>query len=341
MIRPLLTSTPRPHVMKGSSFIEAWQRDCWVLDDQDLGGGLRRVRVYAPGTAPEMATPCAPAAGVGATAADEDELSLLAVLIGLGGAERAPRPRLPVAATSPRALLPVVRALVSATTDGFGLWWLREAHRALCAADAGPAERTNVVPLRPQDHGEELVFEHLGEARRAVARRLAEGLLRPVGGGLEVMALPVSNALFELMDPSHAQRRAHRAEGGPATNVSWYEARLFAEWVGLRLPTSAERAALAEPDTLGASGLWSTSGDRGGVYEWCEDEAPSATAGLDLPLPDRLGVHEDTRRFIAKGRALDAAPVIAHPAGRLPAIGLRLVRGALAQRETSALRAVS
>ena len=337
MERPLSTTSRRQSSLRTNGSIEPWQRDCWVLGEQDLGEGQRRVRVYAPGTAPKLLSPCPAPSSHDVTAADEDELSLLAVLIGLGGASRPVCPRLPVAAVSARALLPVVQALVSATTDGFGLWWLREAHRTLRAAESEPRVRGNVVPIRPAAPPTDPIFHHLGETRRAIARALVEGLLRPASDGLEVMGAPVSNALFELMDPSHAQRRAMAAEGAPATNLSWYEASLFAEWVGMRLPTSTERAQIcesfgsADPTARGASGL----------YEWCEDEAPCATAGLGFPLPDRFGVHEEARRFIAGCRDNRSARIIAHHAGRQPVIGMRLVRGDIAQGVTNDLRAVS
>jgi hypothetical protein len=306
-----------------------------MLSEQDLGEGQWRVHVLEPGSAPPAYVLCPQPSDQAVNAADEDELSLIAVLVRLGSAPRAPRPRLPVAAVSAGALMPVVQALVSATTDGFSLWWLREAQRVLHAAEANPRPGSNVVPLRAGGPAPDTIFHHLGETRRAVARALVEGLLRPVGDGSEVMATPVSNALFELMDPSHAQRRAQQAEGAPATNLSWYEASLFAEWVGMRLPTSNERVALNEASLPGVRGLG------GGLYEWCGDEAPSATPSLGFSLPDRFGVHEEERRFVGSGRANRDPLVIAHPAGRQPVIGMRLVRGALAQRSTSALRAVS
>lgn len=339
MDSPLSTWSRRQRSLRINSSVEPWQRDCWVLAEQDLGEGQRRVRVYAPGTAPTLLVPCTSSRSCpDAPAADEDELSLLAVLIGLGGASRAPRPRLPVAAVSPRALLPVVQALVSATTDGFGLWWLREAQRTLLAAEPEPRAQGNVVPIRPVAAPTDPVLHQLGETRRAVARALVEGLLRPAMDGLEVMEAPVSNAVFALMDPSHVQRRAKPAEGAPATNLSWYEASLFAEWVGMRLPTSTERALICESS---GSADPTARGATGALYEWCEDEAPCATAGLGFPLPDRFGVHEEARRFIARCAPNHSAPAIAHPAGRQPVIGMRLVRGAMAQGLTNDLRAVS
>jgi hypothetical protein len=337
MDRPFAQWTGRQSSSMVGATLEAWQQDCWVLSEQDLGAGQRRVRVVEPGTAPPLHSPCPPPAGHEVTAADEDELSLLAVLVRLGGAARAPRPRLPVAADSAQALLPVVQALVSGTTDGFSLWWLREAQRVLRAAEAKQRAGSTVVPIRAASPSPDPIFHHLGETRRSIARAVVEGLLRPAREGLEVMCGPVTNAVFELMDPSHAQRRAQPAEGAPAANLSWYEASLFAEWVGMRLPSSAERAELAEL----SGGVPGARGLSGGLYEWCDDEAPSLTAGLDLPLPDRFGVHEEPRRFIAACRADRGELVIAHPAERQPVIGLRLVRGAMTQRVSNTLRAVS
>ncbi|MCK6523108.1 hypothetical protein L6R49_16935 [Myxococcota bacterium] len=341
MHNPILSLARGPREPWKKAPIEAWRQDCWVLAEQDLGADLRRVRVFAPGSAPSLHGLIDPQSDPVADE-DEDELSLLAVLVSLGGASPPARPRLPVAAGSARALLPVVQALAASTTDGFRLWWLREAQRTLRAADGGASMTDNVVPLRravSEDHDpcEDPLFQSICGPRRAVARAIVEGLLRPVGGGLEVMTVPVSNALFELMDPSHLHRRALPSEGAPATNLSWYEASLFAEWVGLRLPRWEERSSLTAPMRQAAFAVRALPE---GHYEWCQDEAPCATAGLGLPLPDRLGVHEDTRRLIADARTADA-PVVAHPADRAPVIGLRLVRDAVAQRVTTDLRAVS
>ena len=59
----------------------------------------------------------------------------------------------------------------------------------------------------------------------------------------ELAAKPVTNAQFELFDPRHAREEwpgVTDLDDHPVVNVSWWDAYVFCQWVGARLPSEAE-----------------------------------------------------------------------------------------------------
>jgi formylglycine-generating enzyme required for sulfatase activity len=134
-----------------------------------------------------------------------------------------------------------------------------------------------------------------------------------------VSRVPVTNEMFALLDRSRAAVGASE-QRVPAVNVTWFDAVVFAAWVGCRLPSEAEWeyscGAGSEADWCCGTAenlpdyAWysENSGDRahpvgtrvpnalglfdlhGNVWEWCQDDY---SAGYYARAPARNPVNED------------------------------------------------
>jgi sulfatase modifying factor 1 len=104
-----------------------------------------------------------------------------------------------------------------------------------------------------------------------------------------IAAVPVTNELWARFDrePGSPPRRARRL---PVVGVTWFEARLFARWVGCELPTEAQWEYACG---AGSSSQWCCADERDlRAHAWYSDNARGRVHKVGTRQPNSLGLFD-------------------------------------------------
>lgn len=287
----------------------------------------------------------------------------------------------------------LLHRFAEATTHGADLWWAQHLLRQLAEGQLRGLVVSEEVARDAAFRAAAMWREHRPEARRVALAEL-ERWWRPipagrfrmgspedetdrsdlegpvhevvVTAGFDMLAVPVTNRMYEHFDPGHRAERPDGADDHPVANVTWYEAAAFAAWVGARLPVEVEWEYACRAGTV--SRFWSGNADddlnrvgwvgansgvhshpvaqkaanpfglhdlHGNVWEWCADDLRRYTG--DAVRHDPQGVPTwvaPGAGRVGRGGSCNYSAGLARSATRLvwlPSLrdldqGLRLVR---------------
>ena len=276
----------------------------------------------------------------------------------------------------------LIRRFVVNTTHGADLYFARAVLQQIASGEISGGSVLSLDEARKEAAEAALsIFAHL--QGREEARAAVHALMKPIPEGeflmgspddekgrwkdegpqhrvqvsaFSMMAVPVTNEFYEQFDPGHRHERSFQTDQDdaaqhPVSNVTWYEAAMFAEWVGAALPTEAEWEYACRAETT--TRFWSGDDESDlAAVGWYSRNSKGRTHPVGAKRANEWGLHdlhgnvwewcgdvweEDAYQARVEKLTNDTA-VVTNPTG--PKTDLRrVVRGGSFGDETGILRA--